>query len=155
MWYDNFEQGFGFHIDLMRIRIQHFFRLRIRILFRIQMLMTKNWENLQWKKLYFFDKKLQYYLSLGLLFTPKPQKKPSSLKREHPALRNIKCFTFYYFCRWFLPSWILIQQLKLKRIWIRNLDFECSYDITSTGTCGAENRVHPGHLGTKFFRHNS
>jgi hypothetical protein len=47
--------------------------------------------------------------------------KPSALKREHPALQNMKIFTFFYICGSFLPSWIRIriQQLKLLQIQIR------------------------------------
>jgi hypothetical protein len=36
----------------------------------------------------------------------KLQKKPSALKREHPALHNMKFLNFFYFCGSFLPSWI-------------------------------------------------
>jgi hypothetical protein len=44
--------------------------------------------------------------------------KLSALKREHPALQNMKIMIFFYFCGSFLPSWIRIriQQLKLMRI---------------------------------------
>jgi hypothetical protein len=40
------------------------------------------------------------------------------LKKELPALKNIKILTFFHFCVSFLPAWILIriQQLKLTRI---------------------------------------
>jgi hypothetical protein len=45
---------------------------------------------------------------------PKLQEKPSALKKEHPALQNMKILYFFYFCGSFLPSWI--------RIRIRNLN---------------------------------
>jgi hypothetical protein len=41
---------------------------------------------------------------------PKLQEKPSSLKREHPVLKNMKIMDFFfYFCGSFLPSWIRIR----------------------------------------------
>ncbi len=41
---------------------------------------------------------------------PKLQEKPSSvLKREHPALQNMKFLNFFYFCGSFLLSWIRIR----------------------------------------------
>jgi hypothetical protein len=54
--------------------------------------------------------------------THKLQEKPSALKREHPALENMKIIHFfkYSICGSFLPSWIQIQQLKLMRIRIHN-----------------------------------
>jgi hypothetical protein len=50
-----------------------------------------------WKFFYiFFDQKLLgIYLSLGLLNTSKLQEKPSALKREHQALQKLNV------CRWF------------------------------------------------------
>jgi hypothetical protein len=48
--------------------------------------------------------------------THKVQEKPSALKKEHPALQNMKILYFFYICRSFLPSWFRIQQLKLMRI---------------------------------------
>jgi hypothetical protein len=45
---------------------------------------------------------------------PKLKEKPSALKKEHPALPNMKILYFFYFCGSFLPSWI--------RIRIRNLN---------------------------------
>jgi hypothetical protein len=44
---------------------------------------------------------------------PKQQKKPSALKREHPALQNLKFLNFLYFFGSDLPSWIRIQILYL------------------------------------------
>jgi hypothetical protein len=43
--------------------------------------------------------------------THKLQEKPSVLKREHTALKNMKFFTFFYICGSLLPSsiWILIR----------------------------------------------
>jgi hypothetical protein len=49
----------------------------------------------------------------------KLQEKPSALKREHPALQNMKFCTFFYFCGSFLPSWIRIQIQQLKEMDIR------------------------------------
>jgi hypothetical protein len=82
-------------------RIQHFFLLRIRILFWIQG---------------FDEQKLRKILAEKR--TPKLQEKPSALKREHLAIQNMKFlyfFTFFFFCGSFLPSWIRIriQQLKI------------------------------------------
>jgi hypothetical protein len=52
------------------------------------------------KKLYFFKSKIAIFLSLGL-FTGCPlsklQEKPSTLKREHPALQKIKFNTGNFF----------------------------------------------------------
>jgi hypothetical protein len=47
-----------------------------------------------------------------------PQEKPSAIKREHQALQNMKIFTFFYFCGYFLLSWIRIQNQQLKLMWI-------------------------------------
>jgi hypothetical protein len=44
----------------------------------------------------FFYKKLQFYLS-------KLNKKPSALKREHPALKNMKLLNLFMFLRVILP----------------------------------------------------
>jgi hypothetical protein len=41
--------------------------------------------------------------------TSKLQKKASALKREHPALQNMKFQKNFYFCGSFLPSWIRIH----------------------------------------------
>ncbi len=38
--------------------------------------------------------------------TSKLQKKPSALKKELPALQNMKFLNFFYVCGSFLPSWI-------------------------------------------------
>jgi hypothetical protein len=50
--------------------------------------------------------------------THKLQEKPSALKKEHPALQNIKILYLFYICRSFLPFWIRIriQNLKFMRI---------------------------------------
>jgi hypothetical protein len=45
--------------------------------------------------------------------TPKLQEKPSALKKEYPALQNMKILYFFYFCGSFLPSWIRIHILNL------------------------------------------
>ncbi len=68
---------------------------------RIQGLMTKDGTKYTAEKffIYFFDKKIAIYLSPGLRKkrTSKPQEKPSALKREHPALQNMKFHHFYLF----------------------------------------------------------
>ncbi len=50
--------------------------------------------------------------------THKLQEKHSALKREHPAFKAWKFFTFFYICGSFLSCWIRIriQQLKLMLI---------------------------------------
>jgi hypothetical protein len=54
--------------------------------------------------------KIAIYSSFGLhkgCPLSKRQEKPSALKREHPALQNMKCFScFLFLCGSFLPSWI-------------------------------------------------
>ncbi len=71
-------------------------------------------KNLQLKKnlIFFFIKNSK----LPILWPPerkfKLQKKPSALKREHLALKNIKFLNFYYFCGSILPSWIRIRILN-------------------------------------------
>jgi hypothetical protein len=53
---------------------------------------------------------ISIYLSPGLPYrTSKQQEMSSSLKREHPALQNIK---FLHVCGSVLPSWIRIQPTK-------------------------------------------
>jgi hypothetical protein len=65
---------------------------------RIQGIMTKNAKLYSWKKIYFLDKKTD------ILLIPRPprrtsklQEKPSALKGEHPALRNMKFLHFFLF----------------------------------------------------------
>ncbi len=107
-----FEAGFRIRIDLMRIRIQHFIKLRIRIPdpdpgFYDQKLIKKL---LLKKKLNFFGSKTTIYLSLGL-----HKGRPSHRKSLQPSKENIqylktwKFWTFFYFCGSFLPSWIRIR----------------------------------------------
>jgi hypothetical protein len=62
----------------------------------------------------FFDqKKVQFTVFISM--TSKPQKKPSALKRDQPALRNMgNFFIFSYFYGPFLSSWIRIQPTKMK-----------------------------------------
>ncbi len=62
------------------------------------------------------------------------EKKKFCIKREHPALQNMKLLNFFYFCGSFLPSWIRIRIPNTDpdsltwlnpgpiRIWIRNPD---------------------------------
>jgi hypothetical protein len=65
------------------------------------------------KKIYNLNKNYQvffvskcYYLSLVLHMRSKLQKKPSSNKREHSALQNIKLLHFFYF-------WVIFALLDL------------------------------------------
>ncbi len=79
--------------------------IRIHIRSGSRVLMTKNWKKCRAKILFFIK---NYNL---LIFRPperrsKLQKKPSALKREHPALQYMKFLNFFYFCR---PSWIRIR----------------------------------------------
>jgi hypothetical protein len=50
----------------------------------------------------FFDQKLKFGLSLGLLkglpIYSTVQEKPSTLKREHQAFQNMKILYIFYFC---------------------------------------------------------
>ncbi len=85
--------------------------IRLRIQFRV--LMTKTSKILQ-KKIQIFWSKIVY------LFIPRPpwrtsklQEKPSVLKREHPALQNMKFLNFFQFLWLFLRSWIQIQPTKM------------------------------------------
>jgi hypothetical protein len=68
-------------------------------------LMTTNWKKMIPIKWYFFIKKCKLLTPSPQLRTSKLQEKPSALKREHPALRNMKFLTFLYFWISFLPSW--------------------------------------------------
>jgi hypothetical protein len=52
----------------------------------------------------------------------KQKEKPSTLKREHPALKNMKYLAFFYFSGSFWPSWIRIHWPDWIRIRIRNTD---------------------------------
>ncbi len=66
--------------------------------------MTKNAKILQRKKIQIFAKNCY-------LFIPRLQEEPSALKKEHPALQNIK-FLFHFFLLFlgsFLPSWMRIR----------------------------------------------
>jgi hypothetical protein len=72
--------------------------------------MTKNCKKIT-AEFFFYFLLIKNY---NILFPrpPKPsklQKKPSALKREHPALQNMKFSIFFYFCGPFLPSWIRIR----------------------------------------------
>jgi hypothetical protein len=44
--------------------------------------------------IYFFDQKLQFTYPRPPQRTPKP----SALKRDHPALQDMKILSFFYFC---------------------------------------------------------
>jgi hypothetical protein len=83
----------------------------------------------------FDDKKIGTNLKLKITeyFFDNKNCKPSALKKEHPALQNMKILYFFYICRSFLPSWIRIriQQPKSKRIRIHNP--ACLMGTTSSG----------------------
>ncbi len=69
--------------------------------------MTKHWKKITADNFFLIK-------NYNLLFSrpPKPsklRKKPSALKREHPALQNMKFRNFVYFCGPFLLSWIRIR----------------------------------------------
>jgi hypothetical protein len=72
---------------------------------RIQGFDDQKLKNLQMK---FFS----IYKSMPPLRKSKLQKQPLALKKEHPALQNMKLFNLFYFCGLFLPSWIQIRILK-------------------------------------------
>jgi hypothetical protein len=63
--------------------------------------MTKNGKKLTaGKKIiysYFFKSKIEIYLFLGLRKGPTSYRKSSALKREHPALQNMKFLNFFLF----------------------------------------------------------
>jgi len=93
-------------------------------------LMTKNWKLYSWKKKKkILDQKLQFTYPYASYKTSKLQKKPSALKREHPALQNVKFLNFFYFWGSFLPCWIRFRipntgpdplpRLNPDQIWIR------------------------------------
>ncbi len=102
-------------IHWIQIRIQHFKRVRIRIL------------GFDDKKLKKYNRKFFKYLFLinycNLLMS-KLQKKPSALKREYPALKKWNLSTFSYVCRSFSPlgsgygPWIRIQSTEHRNILI-------------------------------------
>jgi hypothetical protein len=88
---------FLIRIHLIRSRIQHF-RLKTDRDPQIE-------QNLQLNKKFGWDQKLQFtYPWASIMDVPKIQKKPSTLKREHPALQNIKFLFFFLFFGSFLPS---------------------------------------------------
>ncbi len=81
-----------------RIRTQHF-RLNTDTEPGI-VFMTKNWKKFttETKFSYFFDKKFSIYLSLGFHKGRQIYRRPSALKREHPAVQNMKFLDFFLFC---------------------------------------------------------
>ncbi len=79
-------------------RLPPFFEARTQAVFRIWI---QEFEDQKFKKIYrrkkiwyYFDQKLQFTLSLGLHKgrSSYVHEKPSALKREHPALQNMKTF---------------------------------------------------------------
>jgi hypothetical protein len=82
--------------------------------------------NLQLEKILFLDIKNANFLSLGL-GTSKLQEKPSALKREHPALQNMKFILLFLFLRVliaFLDQNTVDQNKgKSMRSWIHNIGY--------------------------------
>ncbi len=109
--YQSFGQCFGSVLVWMRIRIQHCRSMRIRM-------PTKNRKFMVEKNIFFSF--INHYLLIPRppTRTYKLPMKPSTLKREHSALLNLKFLNFILFCGSFLSSWILIriQRLKSMRI---------------------------------------
>ncbi len=105
------EAVFRIRIHLIRIRIQHFRLNTDPDPFRIQGFDDQKLERENYSRI---GSKTTIYCTYS--YASKIHKKPSALKRKHPALQNIKFLNFFNFCRSFLPSWIRI------RIRIRNPD---------------------------------
>ncbi len=92
--------GLWIRIELMQIRIQHFswLRIRIRIQFWTQGFDDQKLEKIySWKKWIFFDKNFNLVIPRSPYRTHKLQEKPSALKKEHPALQNMKFFYFFLY----------------------------------------------------------
>jgi hypothetical protein len=54
------------------------------------------------------------------------KEKPSALKREHPALQNVKFLPFFLYLRVILPSCIQIQPTKINadpypKYWLKGI----------------------------------
>ena len=69
-----------------------------------------------WKSYIFFINNCNLPIPSPPWRTSKLQKKPSALKREHPALQNRKFLNFFYFCGSFLLSWIRIR-IRIRIHW--------------------------------------
>jgi hypothetical protein len=52
----------------------------------------------------FLDQKLQFTYRYASIRDAQAAKKPSALKREHPALEKMKLINFFYFCGSLLSS---------------------------------------------------
>ncbi len=74
----------------------------------------KNVKLYRWKKCVFFITLTNIYSWVSVKGV-QATGQASSLKREHPALQNntVHFFTFFFFCRLFLPTWIRTQSVKL------------------------------------------
>ncbi len=91
---------------------------------RIHLIRIQGFDGQNWKKINSWTKK--NFSSncilpiLGSLYrTSKPQKKPSALKKEYPALQNMTFQNFFYFCGSFLPTCIRIRIPNPDPDWIR------------------------------------
>jgi hypothetical protein len=95
----------------MRIRIQHFRSMGSGSGFRSR---SSGFDDQKLKKctakrFFYFYENYNFVIPRPPERTSKLQQKPSPLKREHPALQNMKFINFFYFCGSFLPSWIRIR----------------------------------------------
>ncbi len=102
-----------------------------------------------WKKLIFLWPKWKttgtIYISLGSIKCV--QVTEEALKREHPALQNMKFLNFFYFCGSFLFSWIRIRihwpdWIRI-RVGIRNTVFYICRDgpgVVFTGGAGVDGK---------------
>ncbi len=98
--------GFRIRVHLIQIRIRPIILgwIPIRIQSGSRVFMTKYWKKFTAEK--FLIKNYNLPIPRPPYRTSKLQKKPSALKRKHPALQNMKFLNFFYFCGSFLPSWI-------------------------------------------------
>ncbi len=111
----------------------------IRIQSGSRVLRTKNWKKFTAERnLFFWINNYNLPVFLGLhKRTFKLQNKPSALKREHPALKNMKFLNFFCFSGSLLPSCIRFRipttdpdsltWLNPDPIWIRIRNIGISY----------------------------
>jgi hypothetical protein len=100
---------FRIRIHLIRIRIQHF-RLNNDLDPDLYQIRIQGFKDRKLKKIYsgkilnFLGSKTTIYLSLfSIKGRPKLQKKPSALKKEHPALQSMIFLNFSIFVGHFYP----------------------------------------------------
>ncbi len=105
---------------------QHFSWIPVSI--PIYVLTTKIDKKLQLRKNSIFLSKTAIYLSLGLHKGSKLQEKPSALKREHPALKNMK------FLKLFLFLWVIFAlQDPDPLTWLNHDPIRIRIQIRNTG----------------------